>query len=165
MWVKYVDECWRSIWACFFWDPDGDTPGAFGVWAKVGNPFFQTHVIRYQKNFCTLIAPLVENSYLSQCWARVESPCIVLLMPSVSFWAVDISGFLVYEDITLREESSTKAIPTVRTIIFMHTEVNIAMESSGSIEFTIRQKHNKQNNGPRVEPWPGPNSGVWGVLV
>jgi hypothetical protein len=37
-------------------------------------------------------------------------------------------------------------------------------DSSGFIESTIKQKQISQNIGPHVEPCPGPNSGIDGVL-
>ena len=52
----------------------------------------------------------------------------------------------------LREESSTKAVPIVLTSIFKHTDENIAVDSAGSMESTIKQKHRSQNSGPQVDP-------------
>lgn len=52
----------------------------------------------------------------------------------------------------LRDEPFPKAVPTVFSNIFIHTEENIAGESAGSIESMIKQKQRSQNSGPHVEP-------------
>jgi hypothetical protein len=39
-----------------------------------------------------------------------------------------------------------------------------AADILGSMESIMRQKTSSQNIGPQVDPWPGPKSGVVGVL-
>ena len=42
--------------------------------------------------------------------------------------------------------------------------MKVAVASRGSMESTIKQKTNNHRRGPAVEPCPGPNNGVVGVL-
>ncbi len=53
---------------------------------------------------------------------------------------------------TLKDESSTKAVPKVLSTISIVTEVKIAVDKSGSKESTIKQKQSSQKIGPHVEP-------------
>jgi hypothetical protein len=70
-------------------------PGVIFVGAKDGIPFRHTQAIKYQKLFCMLMAPPVENNNLSQCWATVFMDLIVILMSFESFSVAKISGFLM----------------------------------------------------------------------
>jgi hypothetical protein len=67
-------------------------------------------------------------------------------------------------EVTPREVSSTNAEPMVDTVCCEETDVKVAVASRGSMESTIRQKTNNHRRGPAVEPCPGPNNGVVGVL-
>jgi hypothetical protein len=70
------------------------SPGAVFVVTNFGTPFFHTHAIKYQKLFCMFIAPPVEKSSLSQCWAMVLRDCIVSLFSMDTLLAV--SRFVLY---------------------------------------------------------------------
>jgi hypothetical protein len=90
-------------------------PGAVAEVASVGTPFFHTQAIKYQKLFCILIAPPMEKSNLSQCWAIVIRDFIVVMLSCISlFWRVSV-GLWQYLEVILREESSTNAVPRVCT--------------------------------------------------
>lgn len=139
-------------------------PGAFNEVASVGLPSFHTQAIKYQKLFCIFIAPPVEKSNRSQCCATIIKVSIVVALSCMSLCFMEARGARSYRDVTLKEESSTKAAPSVWTTTPIQAEVNIAVDKSGSKESTIKQKHRSQKIGPLVEPWPGPKSGRFGVL-
>jgi hypothetical protein len=66
--------------------------------------------------------------------------------------------------VTLNEESSTKAVPKVRTTTSIVTDMKVAVAKLESKKSTIKQKYSNQKIGQQVEPCPGPNSGKVGVL-
>ena len=92
------------------------------------------------------IAPPVENSKRSQCCARADSDVSAVMLSIESFWAKERSGFLEYVDVTLREESSTKAVPKVCTIAVALSTLFFCICNCFSHNFLYSCK--------RRNPWP-----------
>jgi hypothetical protein len=113
--------------------------GLLEIGARVGTPCFHNKVIRYQWLFFMLMAPPVEKSRCSQCWASCVRLVTTRAGSANMFSSMVNAGLFAYVDVTPREVLSTKETPVISTMILRRAEQKTVAEIDRSREVTITQ--------------------------